>query len=184
MKKRGLIVGLVVAVALVGVLVTSLMDAPRRPRPEGYRREWDALPLLAEGEWALDAVKRGVVQAEFFVSTDELAHCVQKYGGSGATVKLELLVETEHGVTHLEYVDVASGDPEPRTVLPEGLMPCVTRALEGADPVPTPALPEGLKWRLELNFLVPPLEDLPKPKWWQRFIPERWRGPPSTGHVG
>lgn len=179
MKKRGVIAGLVVAVALIGVIVTSLMDAPRRPRPEGYRKEWDVLPLQKEGDWAIDALKRGVVQGEFFVSTDELSHCVQKFGGSGANVKLELLVETEHGVTHLEYVD-----SEPRTDLPEGLMPCVTRALEGADPIPTPALPEGLKWRLELNFLVPPISDLPKVKWWQRFMPERWRGPPSTGHVG
>lgn len=179
MKHRGLIAGLVVVVALAGVLVTSLMDAPRRPRPEGYRKEWDALPLLQEGEWSLDAVKRGVVQGQFFVSTDELAHCVRKFGGSGASVKLELLVETEHGVTHLEYVET-----EPRSDLPEGLMPCVTRALEGADPIPTPALPEGLKWRLELNFLVPPLAELPKVKWWQQLLPERWRGSRSTGHVG
>jgi hypothetical protein len=178
MKQRALIIGLVVAGALIGVIITALMDAPQRPRPDGYRKEWDALPLEKEGDWAIDTLKRGVVQGEFFTSTDELAHCVQKFGGSGASVKLELLVETEQGATHLEYVEA-----EPRADLPPGLMPCVTRALEAANPVPTPALPEGLKWRLELNFLVPPISDLPKLQWWQRLMPERWRGPP-TSHVG
>src|SRR4051812_37416023 len=101
MNKRALIAGLVVAIALTGVLITSLMEAPRRPRPEGWRSEWAALPLLTEGEWAMNPLQRGVVQGEFFSSSDELAHCVQKYGGSGTRVKLELLVETERGATHL-----------------------------------------------------------------------------------
>jgi hypothetical protein len=177
--KRTHLIGLVVAIALVVVLVMSLLDAPRRPRPEGYRSEWDKLPLLQEGDWSIDSVKRGVVQAQFFLSTEGLTHCVQRYGGSGANVKLELLVETEHGVTHLEFVEA-----EPRTDLPEGLVSCVTRALEAADPIPTPALAEGTKWRLELNFLVPPLADLPRVKWWDRFIPERWRTKRPVNHVG
>ena len=158
---------------------TAFARQPHRHLGE-ERREGIAIGLVAaELPRLLDPIRRGVVQGQFFVSTDELAHCVQKFGGSGANVKLELLVETEHGVTHLEYVDA-----EPRSDLPAGLMPCVTRALEGAEPMPTPGLPEGLKWRLEHEFLVPPLTDLPKVKWWQRFMPERWRGPPSTGHVG
>lgn len=178
--KRPQLIALAVVIAVVGALIASIvMDPPRRPRPEGWRTEWDALPLLEEGDWAMDSLKRGVVQAEFFSSTDELAHCVRKHGGEGATVMLELLVETEHGGTHFEYVEA-----EPRTDLPDGLVSCVTRALESAAPLPTPGLPDGTKWRLEVGFLVPPLAELPKVPWWQRFIPERWRPGRPAPHVG
>ena len=169
--KRARVISLIAAIVVIIALAVSLLgDAPRRPRPEGFRASWDKLALLQEGEWAVDQFLRGVVQAEFFVSTDDLSRCVQKYGGSGASVKLELLLEAEHGATHVEFVDA-----EPRTELPEGLVSCVTRSLEAADPLPTPAVAEGSKWRLEYSFLVPPIADLPRLKWWERFIPERWR---------
>ena len=179
--KRAPLILLVVVIALVALLAFSLLEPPRRARPEGWRSAWDSLPLIKEGEWAVDTLQRGVVQGEFFLATDELAACVRKNrGGEGATVKLELLVETEHGQTHFEFVDA-----EPRSDLPSGLVSCVTRALENAAPLPTPALPEGTRWRLELSFLVPPVTDLPKGPWWERFIPERWRSGRSSGtHVG
>ncbi len=179
--KRSRYILLAVAIALVAALVISLLDPPRRPRPDGYRSAWDSLPLIKEGEWAVDTLQRGVVQGEFFLATDELAQCVRSHrGGEGATVRLELLIETERGQTHLEFVDA-----EARPELPSGLVSCVTRALENAAPLPTPALPEGTRWRLELSFLVPPVTDLPGVPWWERFIPERWRsGRPSGTHVG
>ncbi len=180
MKRAALIV-LVVAIALVAALAVSLLDPPRRARPDGWRSAWDSLPLIKEGAWAVDTLQRGVVQGEFFLATDELAQCVRKHrGGEGATVMLELLVETEHGQTHFEFVDA-----EARSELPAGLVSCVTRALENAAPLPTPALPEGTRWRLEVSFLVPPVADLPRVPWWERFIPERWRSGRSSGaHVG
>lgn len=179
--KRALLIVLVVVIALVAALVISLLGPPRRARPDGFRSAWDNLPLVKEGEWAVDSLQRGVVQGEFFLATDELAQCVRQHrGGEGATVKLELLVETERGQTHLEFVDA-----EPRPDLPGGLVSCVTRALENAAPLPTPALPEGTRWRLELSFLVPAVTDLPRVPWWDRFIPERWRpGRASGTHVG
>lgn len=157
------------------------LDQPARPRPAGWKQPWERLPLEPERQWAVDGLKRGVVQASFFNATDHLTDCLQHHGGpEGALVKLELLVETEQGGTHLEYVEA-----EPRTDLPAGLMPCVTRALEAATPVPTPRLLEGTHWRLEVGFLVPPLADLPRAPWWKRLLPERWRQPRSGGsHVG
>ena len=182
MKRSVRVLLVLVAFSVVtGLAVSILGEAPRRPRPPGYRAEWDGLPLKLEGEWALDATRRGVVQGEFFLATDELAPCVQRHGGSGATLKLELLVETEQGGTHFEYVE-AQAVPGPP--VPEGLASCVTRVLEGTAPLPTPGLPESTRWRLEVNFLVPPSSDLPRVPWWKRFIPERWRGSPSGNHIG
>ncbi len=175
---------------LISLMVWITGDVPRRPRPPGFRAEWEGLALSPEGEWALDATKRGVVQGEFFLATDALAACVQEHGGEGANVKLELLVETEQGGTHFEYVDAAV-HPDTDPVHPERsrgtelLLSCVTRVLEGAAPVPTPGLPESTRWRLEVNFLVPPLSELPKVPWWRRFIPARWRsGNASGNHIG
>ena len=182
MKPARVILAVVAAVSLLAVLVGSLLaDAPRRPRPAGWRAPWDALPLLKEGEWAVDPVKRGLVQGEFFLATDELGQCVRRHGGAeGEVLELELLVEAEHGGTHFEYVDAA-----PRTDLPAGLVSCVTRALEAVEPLPTPGLPDGTLWRLQLNFLVPPLADIPPVPWWKRFLPEGWRSGRSSGtHVG
>lgn len=180
MKRAHTLVLIVAALSAVLALAASLLlDAPRRPRPEGWRAPWEGLPLVKEGEWAVDATKRGVVQGEFFLVTDELSQCVRKHGGEDAEVKLELLVETERGGTHFEYVDAQPGHHAPRA-----LVSCVTRSLESADPLPTPSLPEGTRWRLEVTFLVPPLKELPQVPWWKRLLPERWRSGSKTPHVG
>lgn len=178
-RRRGLLVGLGAA-ALVFALAAELflMSAPRRPRPEGFRAPWDGLPLLKEGEWSTDALKRGVVQGEFFSSTDELAHCVKKYDGAqGQVLVLELLVETERGGTHFEYVEA-----EPHPVISQALSGCVTRVLEQAVSLPTPALAEGTRWRLQVHFLVPPTSEVVEDPWWKKLLPGRWRG--SKGDVG
>ena len=175
---KRVIIAVVVAVVVFAIAASLLIDGPRRPRPEGWKAPWASLPLIKEGEWAVDPLKRGVVQGEFFHATDGLSHCVRKHGGAeGAVVKLELLVETEHGVSHFEYVDA-----EPRADLPEWLVSCITRTLEEAIPLPTPGLPEGTRWRLELSFLVPPLEELPQVPWWKRWLPRP--GPSGGNHVG
>jgi len=115
------------------------------------------------------------VQASFFSATDSLTHCLQKYAApGGAVLKLELMVETEHGGTHLEYVEAS-----PRADLPEGLVSCLTRVLEQSPPVLTPGIPEGTLWHLELAFLVPQPADLPPAPWWRRFVPDAWH----TGHL-
>ena len=173
--KRWLVAALVV-VLIGGLAVSLLSDEPSRPRPAGWRDEWAGLPLEHERDWSLDPLKRGVVQALFFSSTDALTKCLQKHGGpEGAVVKLELLVETEQGHTHFEYVE-----PEPRAELPAGLVSCVTRALEQAQPLPTPRFPDKTRWRLEVPFLLPPPSALPRAPWWRRFIPERRK----EDHIG
>ena len=178
MKRATLVVGLGVLIAVVVMLLASFgVEPPARPRPEGWRDEWAGLPLLKEGEWSLDSLKRGVVQGEFFLSTDGLTSCLQRHGEvEGAVLKLELLVETERGGTHLEYVEA-----EPRTDLPEGLVSCLTHTLEQAQPLPTPGLAEATRWRLEVNFLVPPVAELPLP-WWKRLLPRSRTF--SGNHVG
>jgi hypothetical protein len=175
MRKK--IVALLGVVLLIAGLALSLLnDQPGRPRPVGWRDEWAGLPLEHERDWSMDPLKRGVVQALFFGSTDQLTGCFQKFGGeTESVVKLELLVETEQGHTHFEYVE-----PEPREDLPAGLVSCITRVLEHAQPLPTPRTPENTRWRLEVPFLLPPLADVPKPPWWRRFIPERR----SEDHIG
>ena len=177
-KRARLVLASVGAAVLVAGLVLSLvLEPPRRPRPPGWKDAWAALPLEREGEWALDPLKRGVVQASFFSATDRLTGCLQKHPvPAGSTVKLELLVETEAGGTHLEYVDAA-----PRPDLPEGLVSCLTRTLEQGLPVPTPRVPEGTRWRLELAFFLPPAADLPRAPWWRRFAPDAWHGGNDVG---
>lgn len=171
MSRPRLVLLVLGATAMVaGVGLSLLLDAPRRPRPAGWKDPWAALTLEREGEWAADPLERGVVQASFFSATDRLTHCLQQFGGpAGSMVKLELFVETEAGATHLEYVDA-----EPRPDLPEGLVWCLTRTLEQGLPVPTPRLPEGTRWRLEVAFLLPPAGDLPRAPWWRRFAPNTW----------
>lgn len=180
--KRAKVILLVAAAAAIAALAASLLlPAPRRPRPEGWRQPWAGLPLLQEGEWAVDRVKRGVVQGEFFSATDELAHCVQQDpSAEGEVLELELLVETERGYTHFEFVD-----SPPRDDLPDGLVSCVTGTLEAAAPLPTPGIPEGTRWRLAVKFLVPPLKELPRVPWWKRWLPERWRSRgDAEPHIG
>ena len=180
MKRARLVVGVLLLVALVVALLGSFAVEPQgRPRPTGFRDEWAGLPLLKEGEWALDPLKRGVVQGEFFLSTDGLAGCLQKHGNvEGAVLKLELLVETERGGTHLEYVDAQPA----RADFPAGLVSCITHTLEQAQPLPTPGLPENTRWRLEVSFLLPPIAELPKRPWWKRLIPSADSF--SGNHVG
>jgi hypothetical protein len=179
MKHARLVFGLVLAALVAVALAVSLVaDAPARPRPAGWRDEWAQLPLLKEGDWSLDPLERGVVQGEFFLASDQLAGCLQRYGGQdGAVVKLELLVETERGGTHFEYVEPL----EARADLPAGLVPCLTRTLEQVQPLPTPGLAEDTRWRLEVNFLLPPLAELPRVPWWKRFFPSRRPGADRVG---
>lgn len=177
MRKRGLLLGLAAAAIVVALAAELFLIERRHPRPEGWRAPWDGLPLLKEGEWSTDALKRGVVQGEFFSSTDELAHCVKKFDGAeGQVLVLELFVETERGQTHLEYVDAAENSAVPR-----GLSSCVTGALEHAVPLPTPAVPEGTRWRLQVNFLVPPASEVHEDPWWKRLLHWERR---SDDHVG
>lgn len=179
MKRARLGIGLLLLVAVVAALLASfVVEPPARPRPAGFRDEWAGLPLLKEGDWSLDSLKRGVVQGEFFLSTDGLAGCLQKHGNvEGAVLKLELLVETERGGTHLAYVET-----QPRADLPDGLVSCITHTLEQVQPLPTPGLGEDTRWRLEVNFLLPPSGELPKPPWWKRLLPRSRAF--SGNHVG
>lgn len=176
--KRGILSLLAAAALAVALFAMIFLYQPSRPRPEGWQQPWAALPLEHEGDWAIQPLKRGVVQACFFSATDTLTRCLQQYGApEGAVVKLELLLETEHGGTHPEYVVAA-----PRSDLPGGLVSCLTGALEAVTPVRTPQLPEGTLWRLEVPFLVPPLADLPVAPWWRRWVPAQWRPPGSRGN--
>lgn len=161
-----MLLGLGAAALVVGLAAELLLYQPRRPRPEGWRAPWDGLALLKEGEWATDPLKRGVVQGEFFSASDQLEHCVRKYeGNEGQVLVLELLVETERGGTHFEFVDA---DAHP--VLSKQFVACVTGVLERAVPLPTPGLPVGTRWRLQVHFLVPPAQPAHGP-WWKRLLP-------------
>lgn len=169
MKK--LIFGLVAAVLIVGLAVQVLSGEPRRPRPPGFRAAWEGLALTAERDWSLDTFLRGVVQGEFFSASNQLAGCVKDFDGAGGEVLvLELLVETERGGTHFEFVAA-----QPHPVISQDLSDCVTRVLEQAQPLPTPALPDGKRWRLQVHFLVPPSEQAVEDPWWKKLLPGRWR---------
>lgn len=173
MKK--LIFSLVAAVIIAGLALQVLSGEPRRARPPDFRAQWEGLALTAERDWSLDPFLRGVVQGEFFSATDQLARCVKEYDGAeGEVLVLELLVETERGGTHFEFVDA-----QPHPVIAQDLSDCVTRVLEQAQPLPTPALPEGKRWRLQVHFLVPPTEQVVEDPWWKKLLPGRWR--PRTG---
>jgi hypothetical protein len=169
-RARRVVLVLAASLLVAALGLAILLQAPARSRPPGWKDPWARLPLEPEGSWTADPLKRGVVQASFFSATDSLTACLQKYPAPGGVViKLELLVETEHGGTHLEYVESSS-----RPDLPEGLVSCVTRVLEQGAPVLTPGVAEGTRWRLELAFLLPQPADLPPAPWWRRFLPDAW----------
>lgn len=179
--KRGLIGAVLVVLVAATVFVTTHFD-PRRPRPEGWRTPWDALPLETESSWAPDVARRTLVQALFFEATPALTECTEEYfrGTEAVTVQLELLLEAVPEGVRLTYVV-----PEVRGDLPAGLMSCVERALEKGKPLPVKGAKPGLRWRLGLSFVVNPVSELEPAPWWQRFVPDSWRsGGGSVIHVG
>lgn len=182
MKRRAIAgAGLLLVAAAIAVTLGLFAQPRSRPRPEGWKREWEALPLEKESEWAVVNAKRGAVQAVFMEATGRLSHCVQKYQPKeGQVLVLELMTETVAEGTHFEWVEA-----EAKEALPRGFAACLTAALEGGVLVPTPNVPAGTKWRLQLSFLVPPLSDLPQLPWWRRFLPDTWRPAAAPGaHVG
>jgi len=177
-RRRSIAAGIALLVVAAGVTVALGVFEPReRPRPEGWKKEWEGLPLEKESEWAIVNAKRGAVQAIFMEATDRLGHCVQKYQPKeGEVIVLELMTETESEGTHFEWVDASTKD---------AFSACLSAALEGGALVPTPGVPAGTAWRLEFHFLVPPLADIPKTPWWRKFLPDGWRPRPAPGaHVG
>lgn len=181
MKRAAIVVAALLVLGGGVVLALGLGAPPVKSRPEGWRREWEQLPLDAESAWSLDAVKRGAVQQGFLAATAELSRCVRVYRPpEGQHLRLELYTETVAEGTELEWVDV-----EPNPAVPTSFVRCLVSALEGGGVSPTPRVPAGTRWRIEYHFLVPPLTDLPEVPWWQRLFPGGWKAPrPSGNHVG
>lgn len=182
MKRRALVIVAALLVLGVGVVLALGLGAPQvKPRPEGWRREWEGVALDPESTWSLDAVKRGAVQQCFLAVTPELSRCVQVYRPpEGQHVRLELYTESIAEGTELEWVDA-----EPNAAVSPDFVRCLVSALESGEVSPTPRVPAGTRWRLEYQFLVPPLSDLPVVPWWQRLVPGGWAPPrPSGNHVG
>jgi hypothetical protein len=177
-RGRSIAAGVALIVLAVGVVIALGLFAPRsRPRPEGWKKEWEALPLEKEGEWAVIHAKRGAVQGLFMEATERLSHCVRKYEPKpGEALVLELMTETVAEGTHFEWVEA---DPK------DAFSTCLGNALEGGALFPTPNVPPGTRWRLQFHFLVPAVEDLPQVPWWRRLLPDGWRPRPEAGtHVG
>ena len=112
----------------------------------------------------------------------QLAECSQEFSRTkeGGVAQLEVLLETGAAGTQVMFVV-----PTPKPELPPNLSTCIERALERTAPVVTPGLPVGTKWRLSLAFLLPPLDELVTPPWWEPLVPESFRsGGSSAIHVG
>lgn len=179
MKRSAVVIVAALLVSAGGVVLALGLGGPSvKPRPEGWRRDWEQLPLDAESSWSLDAVKRGAVQQGFLTATPALSRCVQVYHPpEGQHLRLELYMETGAEGTELEWVDAA-----PNPAVPPNFVRCLVSALEGAGVGPTPRVPAGTRWRIEYHFLVPPLTDLPALPWWQRLFPGGWKSPRPSGN--
>lgn len=175
----------VYAVLVLGLLAALVLVAPwrqtRRVRGPDWNQPWAGVALTPEREWATDATRRRVVQVSFLSATPALTRCLQEYAvPEGQVLTLHLWVETEPRGTHVEYADVVPG-----ASLPAGFDQCLMRALELAGPVATPEVPVGTRWRLTVDFLVPPASSLPRVPWWKKLVPESWDTPAHSGtYVG
>lgn len=177
-----MLVVVVLLLAVAGVrFVVSHYD-PRRERPMGWNTPWASIPLEPEASWAVDPLKRGVMQRAFMDASAHLTECSQEFSRTkeGGVAQLEVLLETTAAGTRVMFVE-----PTPKPELPPTLLTCIERALERTAPVATPGLPAGTKWRLSLTFLLPPLDELVTPPWWEALVPESFRsGGSSAIHVG
>ena len=179
MKKR-LSLAAVVVITIV-VLVLSVLQRPRRARPEGYDSLWVALPISDESDWALDAQRREAVMAIFLEARESLQHCneeLYRAPESGA-VTIELLLQQQPEGMQLLY---ARAEELPKF---PNLGRCLELALESTHPAPSPGISAGTRWRLSAKILLHPEDELPPIPWWHRFVPPSWRsGGDSAIHIG
>jgi hypothetical protein len=179
MKKR-LSIAVVVLIAIV-LLVLSVLQRPRRARPEGYDSLWVALPISDESDWALDAQRREVVMAIFLEARESLQHCneeLYRAPVSGA-VTIELLMQQQPEGMQLLYARAEDLPQFPQ------LGRCLEQALERTEPSPMPGISVGTRWRLSAKIFLHPEDELPPIPWWHRLVPPSWRsGGDSAIHIG
>ena len=178
MKRRA---AALVVLVIAAVVVLSVLQRPRRARPDGYDAPWAALPVDDERAWAGDATRREVVTSLFVEAREAMQHCneeLYRAQESGA-VTIELLLAQEASGMRLVFARAE--------VLPQfpKLGRCLEQALEATDAAPNPGTPEGTRWRLSAKVLLHPESELPPIPWWHRFVPPSWRsGGDSAIHIG
>ncbi len=179
MKKRlSIAVAVVLAVTVLGF---SVMQRPRRPRPEGYDSLWAALPVSDESNWAPDAQRREVVMAIFLEARESLQHCNEELyrAPTSGAVTIELLLQRQPEGMQLVYARAEDLPRFPR------LGRCLEQALEATQPASAPGIPAGTRWRLSAKIFLHPEDELPPIPWWHRFVPPSWRsGGDSAIHIG
>lgn len=178
MKRRA---AALVVLVIAAVVVLSVLQRPRRARPDGYDAPWAALPVDDERAWAGDATRREVVTSLFVEAREAMQHCneeLYRAQESGA-VTIELLLVQERDGMRLQFARAEALPQYPQ------LGPCLERALEATGPAPNPGVAVGTVWRLSAKVLLHPEHELPPIPWWHRFVPPSWRsGGDSAIHIG